>query len=365
MKVRAAVLEEAGAPLVMKDVSLARPEGREVLVEVRASGICHSDMTAAGSDVGLPLPMVLGHEVAGAIIAVGPAVTTLEVGDHVVACGVDHCGTCADCVRGRPYRCQRPDEIMRRPDQEPRITVDGAPVTQFSFIGGFMERVVLHENSLVAIDKRLPFEKAAVLGCGVATGAGAAINTAGIRVGDVVVVVGCGGVGLNAVQGARLAGARSIIAVDIRAGKLDLAVAFGATATVDASREDAVAAVADLTGGIGADYVFECAGTMPTTRQSIEMTRPTGSTFLVGVQQPGNVLALRPFDELLLAKRSIRSVFMGSSNFKYDLPLYVDLYFQGRFNLDDLVSRTIALDEIQSGFDAIASGDSARTVITI
>ena len=364
MRVQAMVQEDGGAPLVMREVSLAQPEGREVLVEVRASGICHSDMTAAQSNDGTPRPAIFGHEVAGVVIAVGRLVTTLEAGDHVVACGVDHCGTCADCLRGRPYRCQRPDEIMRRPEQEPRISLNGAPVTQFSFIGGFMERVLLHENSLVAIDKRLPLETAAVLGCGVATGAGAAINTAGIRVGDVVVVVGCGGVGLNAIQGARIAGARSIIAVDIRTGKLDLASEFGATDTVDASKEDAVAAVKELTGGIGADYVFECAGTMQTTKQSIEMTRPTGSTFLVGVQPPENVLSLRPFDELLLAKRSIRSVFMGSSNFKYDLPLYVDLYFQGRFNLDDLVSQTIELNDIQAGFDAITAGNSARTVIT-
>lgn len=364
MKTRAAVLEEISKPLVIRDIDVATPEGREVLIEVKASGICHSDMFAAEHASGWPMPVVLGHEVAGIVKEIGPNVTSLRVGDHVVACEIESCGHCDDCVRGRPYQCQFPHEIMRGSHQPPRLSLAGKPVMQFSGIGGFMEHVLLHENACVTIDSRLSFDKAAVLGCSVVTGAGAAINAADVRVGDTVAVLGCGGVGLNAIQGALLAGARRVIAIDILARKLDLAARFGATDVINAAETDAVAAVMETTRGLGVDYAFECAGQMASTEQAIAMTRPTGTTFLIGIQKPENVLALRPFADLLIAKKSVKSVFMGSSNFKYDIPLFIDLYQQGRFNLDDLVSATIPLDQIHSGFDALHAGEVARTVIT-
>lgn len=364
MKVEAAVLEKIGEPLVLRQVDVAEPEDREVLVEVKASGICHSDLISATAEVGHALPLVLGHEVAGVVRRVGPKVDSLKVGDHVVACRVGSCGSCHDCISGNPYRCQHPEEVVRNADQAPRVSLDGLAVESKSTIGGFMDHVLLHENALVSIDKDMPFDKASVLGCAVATGAGAAINTAEVRVGDTVAVIGCGGVGLSAIQGAALAGARRIIAVDILDNKLELAKRFGATHVVNSSHADPTESVRSMTGGIGVDAAFECAGLLPTTRQAIDMTRPTGVAYLIGIHDVSNELTLRPFADLLMAKKSIRSVFMGSTNFKRDIPNYVDFYLQGRFNLDDLVSRTIDLADVNAGLEDLRRGEVARTVVT-
>lgn len=364
MKATAAVLEKIGEPLVMRQVDLAEPENREVLVEVKASGICHSDLISATAEVGHELPLVLGHEVAGIVRKVGPKVDSLRVGDHVVACRVGSCGSCYDCISGQPYRCPNPDTVLRNPDQTPRVSLDGVAVESKSTIGGFMDHVLLHENALVSIDPAMPFDKACVLGCAVATGAGAVINTADVRVGDTVAVIGCGGVGLSAVQGAALAGARRIIAVDILDSKLELAKRFGATHVVNSANEDPAEAVRRLTGEVGVDAAFECAGLLPTTRQAMSMTRATGVAYLIGIQDTDNELVLRPFADLLMAKKSIRSVFMGSTNFKRDIPNYVDFYLQGRFNLDDLVSSTIGLADVNDGLNDLHRGEVARTVVT-
>lgn len=364
MKVAAAVLEKTGEPLVLRQVDLAEPEDREVLVEVKASGICHSDLISATAEVGHELPLVLGHEVAGIVRKVGPIVHSLEVGDHVVACRVGSCGSCYDCISGKQYRCPHPETVLRAPGRAPRVSLDGVAVESKSTIGGFMDHVLLHENALVSIDREMPFDKACVLGCAVATGAGAVINTADIRVGDTVAVIGCGGVGLSAVQGAALAGARKIIAVDILNNKLDLARRFGATHVVNSSQEDAADTVHRLTGGVGVDAAFECAGLLPTTHQAVAMTRATGIAYLIGIQDASNELVLRPFADLLMAKKSIRSVFMGSTSFKRDIPNYVDFYLQGRFNLDDLVSRTITLADVNEGLEDLHRGEVARTVVT-
>ncbi|WP_345067809.1 zinc-binding dehydrogenase [Leifsonia kafniensis] len=350
--------------MTIEEVEIAAPGPGEVLVEVRASGICHSDFLASRTLPPGLLPIILGHEVAGVVLEVGPGVRRLTPGDHVVACEVSHCGHCVECISGRPARCIRTIETERQQDADSRLSLDGKAVAAFSHIGGFAERILLHPNNLAIVPKELPFDRAAVLGCAVATGAGAAINTASVRVGDTVAVFGCGGVGLSALQGAALAGARRVIAIDIQLAKLDLARRFGATDTIDASDTDAVTEVLRLTDGIGVDYAFEAAGVTSTARQAIAATRPTGTTFLIGMQSPGTILEFDVFQELMLDKKSIHSVYMGSTNPQRDIPLYAELYLQGRFNLDDLVSRHVSLDDLEEGFASFQNGSVARTVVT-
>lgn len=363
---RGALLTEFGGPLTVTDLRIDEPRGREVLVRVRASGLCHSDHLASSVESGWPLPMLLGHEVAGEVVATGPLVQGLEAGARVVACEVRHCGHCLDCRRGRPWRCRSLDETLRGPDEPPRVTTpEGAPVSVFSHIGGFAEYVLLHEQSLVRIPDELPYELAAVLGCGVATGAGAAINTAGVRVGDTVAVFGCGGVGLSAVWGAAFAGARRVIAVDIVPSKLELASQFGATHVIDSRGTDPVARIRELTDGLGVDHAFEVAGRLETMRQSIDAARATGTAFLIGIQNPASTIELNPFHDLLMAKKSVHAVYMGTSTPAVDLPLYAEAYLQGRFPLDRLVARTVTLDEASDALHDMATGELARTVMTL
>jgi S-(hydroxymethyl)glutathione dehydrogenase/alcohol dehydrogenase len=362
---RAAVLHTVGEPLVVQDVTVSAPGPHEVLVQVKASGICHSDLHVSEHDTGhCSTPLLPGHEIAGIIVAAGDAVAGLAVGDHVVAYEVAHCGHCLDCISGRPYMCANTHETERAADAAPRVSLGDAAVTAFAHIGGFAEYALMHENSVVAIPQEMPFDRAAILGCGVITGAGAAINAAGIRVGDTVAVIGCGGVGLSVIQGAILAGARRVIAIDIHDGKLDLARKVGATDTINSAEHDPVARVRELTGGLGVLYSFEVAGIKATAMQALEMIRPSGTAFLIGMQAPETVLEINPLLDLLFMKRNLRTVYMGNSNFKHDIPLLAEMYLQGRLNLDDLVSDRIALDDVQSGLEALRSGAAARTVIT-
>ncbi|HEV7948912.1 MAG TPA: Zn-dependent alcohol dehydrogenase, partial [Glaciihabitans sp.] len=322
------------------------------------------DLHIAENDFGFPMPSVLGHEIAGVVEAIGPDVSEFAVGDHVVGCLVSHCGHCDKCQSGRSFMCRNASETQRGADQPPRLTRDGAPVTQFSELGGFAEYSLAHENNLVAVSPQIPFDKAALLGCGVVTGAGAVINTAAVRVGDTVAVIGCGGVGLSAIQGAAIAGARRIIAIDLQPAKLELALKFGATDTVNPADGDVVEQVKALTGGDGVNHSFEVIGLKITAMQALQVLAKGGGAYLIGMQKPGTILEIDPFGELLMEQKSIRGVYMGSTNFKLDIPLYADLYLQGRFNLDDLVSQTITLDEINEGYDDLRKGEVARSVIT-
>lgn len=361
---KAALLLQPGAPLELAEIALADPIDEEVLLEVRASGICHSDVTASRHMTNNELPLVLGHEVAGVVLAIGPGVRGIAVGDHVVACEIRHCGRCDDCLMGRSFMCTRVDETERGSTAPPRATRGTQTVHQFSHIGGFAEQILLHRNNVVVIPQDVPFELAAVMGCGVVTGAGAAINTAQVRVGDTVAVIGCGGVGLSAIAGARIAGARQIIAVDVLTEKLGLAREFGATHTIDASQSDPVEAVRELTGGTGVLHAFECIGLEATTFQALAMAREVGTAYLIGVHPPETVLSITPFTDLMMPKKSLRMVYMGSSNFRVDIPLYLDYWRQGRFPLDRLVGRTIALHEINDAFSRVGTDGVARTVIT-
>ena len=360
---RAAVVNAPGAGFVLEDVELADPMSNEIVVQVRASGLCHSDLSIAEQGMGFPMPAVLGHEVAGDVLKVGANVSSAKVGDRVVVCMVAGCGHCRECRAARPYRCQRTDSLVRESTDPSRISRGGESLMQFMGVGGFAEQVLVHENLVIPVPDTISYEVACLLGCGVVTGAGAAINTAGIRPGDTVAVIGCGGVGLNTIQGAVIAGASRVIAIDLHAGKLDLAKKFGATDFVNAAEVDVVDAVHELTGG-GVNYSFEVIGKQSTAEQAVRMLAVGGTALLIGVQEPGNRIDLDLFSEIVLPQRSIVGVAMGSTNPHLDIPMFAELYLQGRFNLDDLVSERIGLDEIDRGYRLLAEGAVARAVVT-
>ncbi|RAN78169.1 alcohol dehydrogenase [Bacillus sp. SRB_336] len=360
---KAAVVTEVNGTFEVRDIAIDNPAPQEVLIDVRASGLCHSDLHVASHDVGFPLPAVLGHEVAGVVAAVGSEVAHVAVGDHVVTSPVHSCGACIGCRTGRPYQCRVPSHTSRAPASAPRLSLDGTALTPFLGVGGFAEQVLAHRNIVVPVPREIPFDRAALLGCGVVTGAGAAINTARIRPGDTVAVIGAGGVGLNVIQGARLAGAARIIAIDIQPAKLDLAAVFGATDVVNGGAADAVAEVLALTGG-GVTHAFEVIGLKPTTEQAVAMLETGGTAYLIGVHRPGATVEVTPFGDLMGKQKGIRGVAMGSSNIAVDIPLYANLYLQGRFKLDELVSAHISLDQIDAGYQSLRSGAVARSVIT-
>lgn len=361
---KAAVLEAVGAKFVIRDVQIADPIDREVLIDVKACGLCQSDLHIADYGYGFPLPAVLGHEVAGVVRAVGPGVTRFAVGAHVVGHLISHCGSCHKCLTGKTYQCTSPASTRRSAGEQPRIALEGQGLMQFSDISGFAEQVLAHESNLVEVDAAIPFDRACLLGCSVITGAGAVINTARVQPGDTVAVIGCGGVGLNAIQGAVLAGARRIIAIDLQPGKLELARKFGATDVINpADGADVAAQVRAITGAAGVDHAFEVIGLKSTAQEAIQILDKGGAAYLIGMQKPGTVLEVDPLGDLLFAQKSVHGVFMGSTNAKIDIPYYADLYLQGRLNLDDLVSRTITLEEINEGYDELRLGGVARSVI--
>ncbi|MFI1566821.1 zinc-binding dehydrogenase [Streptomyces sp. NPDC020490] len=360
---RAAVVEAAGGAFTVQDIDIAEPAGREVLVEVRASGLCHTDLTlAAHPSARFPPPVVLGHEIAGVVAALGPQATGFTVGDHVVGCLVQWCGTCPACLDGRPYQCGRPGSTLRDPRDGPRLSRSGQPVAQGMGLGGFAERALVHENQLTAVPRELPFDAAALLGCGVLTGVGSVLNGARVGAGESVAVIGAGGVGLNVISGARLAGAARIVAVDVREGGLRRALAFGATDVVDCSAADAVTAVRELTGG-GVRHAFDVVGVAETARQALDMTALGGSVHLVGLAAGAAELTLS-LPRLLLQQKRIQGLIMGSGNPRHDIPRYAGLALQGRLDLDGLVSHRIGLDEIDAGYAALRDPGTARVVVT-
>ncbi|WP_449283655.1 zinc-binding dehydrogenase [Leucobacter sp.] len=359
---KASIVRELGSGFEIAEVDLAAPTGREVRVEVRASGLCHSDELAANHDLGYAAPMVLGHEVAGVVAEIGPEVTQFAVGDHVVGCLVQYCGTCKNCIAGRTTICLHPDATLRAPGEAPRISENGAPVAQGMGLGGFAQQVLVHENQLAPVPEEMPWPQAALLGCGVVTGAGAVLNTADVQPSDTVVVIGLGGVGLNAINGAVTAGAATIIAVDIADDKLERAKAFGATHVIDSTQTDPVAEVREITGS-GADAVFDFVGVGAVTEQALEMVAPGGGLYLIGVLDPAATLSISSIG-MLTGRKRIEGVYMGSTNAKRDIPLYAKLYLEGRFELDSLVSKEISLSEIDEGYASLKDPKIARVVVT-
>lgn len=362
---KAAVLRKLGGKFQIEDVTLDKPISHEVLIDVKAAGLCHSDLHVSrfGFEYAESLPLVLGHEVSGIVQAVGSDVTEFSVGDHVVASLVRSCGQCPACRKGRPYQCMNPDAVLRTAGERSRITKKGEAITQAFGIGGFAEQVLVHENQIAKIPNEIPFPQAAILGCGVITGAGTAINTAKVRPGDTVAVVGLGGVGLNVISGARIAGASKIIGIDIQPAKFEIARRFGATDTVDSRDPDAVQKILEMTGG-GVDHAFEVIGLPQTARLAIDVTGVGGGVYIIGVYQPDASFPIFPPVDMIGSQRKIQGVYMGSSNIKHDIPMYCRYYLDGRMNLDDLVSKEIRLDEINEAYEELGSGKIARSVIT-
>ena len=358
---KALVVNALGRGFDVEDIDIAAPKGREVLIDVQASGLCHTDLLFATHDI-VPMPAVLGHEVSGTVAEVGPDVSQFHIGDHVVGSLAQSCGSCARCLSGRPFQCQHPELTLRRPTDAPRLSRRGAPLFQGLGLGGFAERALIHENQLALLPKEMPFPQAALLGCGVVTGAGAVLNTAGVRAGDTVVIFGAGGVGLNAVSGARIAGASRIVVIDIQLQRLEAAKRFGATDVLDSTKSKPVEAVQDLLSG-GADHVFDFVGLKSVAEEGLAMLAVGGGLYLIGVARPEVSLELNIFSAIGGQKR-VQGVNFGSTNFKRDIPMYAELYMQGRMNLDDLVSRRIALREVNEGYAALKDGSLNRVVVT-
>ena len=358
---KASVMWERNEPLALEDIQIDKPGPREVLVRTAASGICHSDLHVIEGGLPVPPPTVLGHEPAGVVEALGTDVSDFEVGDHVIGCLSAFCGTCDLCMSGRPYLCANGASFGRALDAPPRLQCGEKPLIQFANLSSFAEQMLTPDRALVKVRPDMPLDRAALIGCGVTTGLGAALNTAQVRPGESAAIIGCGGVGLAALQGCRIAGASRIVAVDNQAWKLELATKLGATDVVDSTDGDAVMKVLELTGG-GVDYAFECIGLVPTVQQAVGMITRGGTAVLVGVVPIGQMVELHIADITLQEKRVVGSM-MGSNRFRIDMPRYVDFYLDGRLKLDEMISSRIGLDGINDAFDAMRKGEAARQVI--
>jgi S-(hydroxymethyl)glutathione dehydrogenase / alcohol dehydrogenase len=356
---KAAVLHAVNQPLTIEDVSLAQPGPREVLIRTAVAGICHSDLHFADGAYPHPLPCVLGHESAGVVEAVGDDVTYVRPGDRVVTCLSVFCGHCEQCLTGHPALCQNA-EIKLPPGASRRLSWKGAIMHQFLNLSSYAEEMLVHEHALAKIRPDMPLESAALIGCGVLTGVGAVFHTAKVEPGTTVAVIGCGGVGLACINGAAIAGAARIVALDTMPTKLDLARQFGATDIVEVKAGDPVKQVRALTGG-GVHYSFECLGTKATAEQAFRMLAPGGTATIIGMIPVGTKIELHGPD--FLAERKIQGSLMGSNRFRIDMPRLVELYLQGRLKLDHLISGRLKLEQINEGFAALRSGSAVRNLI--
>jgi S-(hydroxymethyl)glutathione dehydrogenase / alcohol dehydrogenase len=355
---KAAVFHGPHQLLTIEEVDIAKPVAREVLVRTVASGVCHSDLHFVDGFYPFPTPAVLGHEAAGIVEAVGPHVAEFKPGDHVIACLSVFCGHCSYCLTGRTHLCQsRP---VRSPQEPPKLSWKGAPVNQFANLSAYAEQMLVHENALVKVRDEMPLDRGALIGCGVTTGVGAVLNTARVEAGATVAVFGAGGVGLAVIQGARIAGAGMIIAVDVFERKLVQAKELGATHAVDASAGDPVKAIRELTGG-GVEYAFEAIGLKKAAEQAFECIRPGGTATIIGMIPVGQKIELE--GSVFLREKRIQGCSMGSNRFKVDMPKYVDFYLQGRLRLDEMITRRGRLEDVNDAFRAMKAGEVARTVL--
>ena len=357
---KAAVMRAIGEPLRIEEIHIDTPGPREVLVRTAAAGVCHSDLHFLEGSLPQPLPTVLGHEPAGVVESVGSEVRHVSPGDHVIGCLSAFCGACEYCVAGRPNLCEGA-ATMRRADEPPRLAKDGEPIAQFAHLSAFAEGMLVHENALVRIRPDVPLDRAALIGCGVTTGLGAVFNTARVRAGRTVAVIGCGGVGLSVVQGCRIAGAGRIVAVDTQAWKLDLAARLGATDVVSAAEGNPVPRVVEITAG-GVDYAFEAIGSPATVRQAVRMTRKGGTIVMIGVVPVGTNVEL-PGADIVLREKTILGCMMGSNRFRTDMPRYVELYRRGLLRLEEMISARLPLERVNDAFEALRRGTAARSVI--
>jgi Zn-dependent alcohol dehydrogenase len=359
MKIKAAVCRAFGAPLTIETVELAEPGPGEVMIRTAACAICHSDIFFVDGAWGGDLPAVYGHEAAGVIEAVGPGVTRLKVGDPVVATLIRNCGFCPACAEGAPVFCEEVFPLDRR---SPLSDSDGRPIVHGLRTGAFAERMVVDQSQAVAIPKDMPLDSASLIACGVLTGLGAVVNTAGVQPGSSVVVIGCGGVGLNSIQGARISGASPVIAVDVEPSKLAAAREFGATETVNARSEDVVERVAALTGGRKADWVFVTVGVKGAAEQGVSLMKRNGATVLVGMPPSGVTATIDPGWLAADGQRILGSK-MGSARPAIDVPRIVQLYREGRLKLEPLISGRYRLESINEALASSRSGAAVRNVI--
>lgn len=372
MKCRAAILHETGAkapyasskPIRIEEVELDPPGHGEVLVKVAAAGLCHSDLSVVNGSRPRPLPMALGHEAAGVVADVGPG-THFEKGDHVVMVFVPSCGVCVPCGEGRPALCE-PGAAANAAGTllggNQRVKLNGEYVTHHVGVSCFAEYAVVSQCSLVKIDKSLPLDQAALFGCAVITGVGAVVNTAQIKMGSSTAVIGLGGVGLAALLGAKAAGAKDIIGIDMLQSKLDLAMELGATAVLNAGDKDVVEQLKALTNG-GVDYAFECVGAAKAMELSYLVTRRGGTTCSSGLSHPDDSFAVQHVN-LVAEERTIKGSYLGSCVPKRDIPGYIDMFRAGFLPVDKLLSEHISLDQINEGFDKLAAGETVRQLIT-
>jgi S-(hydroxymethyl)glutathione dehydrogenase/alcohol dehydrogenase len=356
---KAAVFREVNQPMEVEDIDISKPGPREVLIRTAAAGVCHSDLHFFNGTYPGVTPMVLGHESAGVVEQVGSDVHYVKPGDHVITCLSVFCGHCEQCLTGHLSLCQEP-ETRRAKEDEPRLSQSGGPLGQFANLGSFAEHMLVHEHAVAKIRDDMPLDKAALIGCGVTTGVGAVIHTAKVEPGATVAVIGCGGVGLSCINGAAIAGASRVIAVDMVPGKLDLARKFGATDVVNASEGDPIEAVKELSGG-GVHYSFEAIGLKVTAEQAFGMLRNGGAATIIGMIPPGDMVSLHGPD--FLFEKKIQGSMMGSNRFRVDMPRFVELYLQGKLHLDDLVSSHIKLSDINDAFAQLETGEIARNVI--
>ncbi|CAN7258620.1 S-(hydroxymethyl)glutathione dehydrogenase/class III alcohol dehydrogenase [Bosea sp. LjRoot237] len=368
MKTRAAVAWEAGKPLTIETIEIGGPKAGEVLVEVMATGICHTDAyTLSGLDSEGKFPAILGHEGAGIVREVGAGVTTLKAGDHVIPLYTPECRSCKSCLSRRTNLCTSIRATQGQglmPDGTSRFSCDGGEVFHYMGCSTFANFTVLPEIALAKVREDAPFDKICYIGCGVTTGIGAVIYTAKVWPGANVVVFGLGGIGLNVIQGARMVGADKIIGVDINPGKQEMAKKFGMTDFInptEVGNDKVVQAIVDLTGG-GADFSFDATGNTNVMRQALECChRGWGESIIIGVAEAGKEIATRPFQ--LVTGRVWKGTAFGGARGRTDVPKIVDWYMEGKINIDDLITHKLSLDEINHGFDLMHEGKSIRSVV--
>lgn len=365
MNINAAILWEQGAPLSVEEATLEAPRAGEVLVEVKAAGVCQSDLHPARGDWPARVPLALGHEGAGVVREIGEGVTRVRVGDTVVFCWAPPCGICPFCVEGRPVLCDRLERTTYRnklPAGGTRLRARGQDVGHFNGTACFADFAVVAEEGAIPVSKDVSFEALATLGCAVITGVGAVMNAARVEAGARVVVIGAGGVGLNVVQGARLSGCEKIIALDTRSRPLELARDFGATHSIDASVETALEQVRELTDGRGANYVFDTVGAPATIAQALKFARKGGTIIVTGLSRTDTLASIPLFPFVMQEKRLIGSVY-GSGQPLRDIPQLVSLYQEGKLKLTELATRTYRLAGVNDALNALASGEGARGII--
>jgi S-(hydroxymethyl)glutathione dehydrogenase/alcohol dehydrogenase len=359
MIMKAAILHKVGEPLTIEDVQISTPGPREVLIKTAATGVCHSDLHFVKGLYPIPMPVVLGHESAGVVEEVGSQVTYVKPGDHVITCLSAFCGHCEHCLSGNMARCNNP-ETQRGRDEPSRLLYNDQPMFQFANLSSFAEQILTHEHALVKIRDDMPLDRAALIGCAVITGVGSVFHTAQVEPGSTVAVIGCGGVGLSCINGADIAGAGRIIAIDTVESKLGMAREFGATEVIHASERDPVDAVRELTGR-GVHYSFEAIGLKETAEQAFRMLNAGGTATIIGMIPVGVKIELS--GSSFLQEKRIQGSSMGSNRFRIDMPRFIDFYMAGKLHLDEMISKRVKLEQINEAFKDMEAATVARSVI--